>query len=49
MLYEQAPAAYLFDPDLVFGLNPSLKLQPDGAERQLHRGGLLVPRLAVRQ
>ena len=28
MLYQQAPAAYLFDPDRVFGLNPSLKLQP---------------------
>ena len=27
-LYQQAPAAYLFDPDRVFGLNPSLKLQP---------------------
>jgi peptide/nickel transport system substrate-binding protein len=26
-LYEQAPAAFLFDPDRVFGLNPSLKLQ----------------------
>jgi peptide/nickel transport system substrate-binding protein len=30
-LYEQAPAAYLFDPDRVFGLNPSLKLQPTTA------------------
>ena len=47
MLYQQAPAAYLFDPDRVFGLNPSLKLQPDRAERQLHRGRLLVPCLAV--
>ena len=28
MLYQQAPAAYLFDPDRVYGLNPSLKLQP---------------------
>jgi peptide/nickel transport system substrate-binding protein len=28
MLYEQAPAAYLFDPDKVYGLSPSLKLQP---------------------
>jgi peptide/nickel transport system substrate-binding protein len=27
MLYEQAPAAYLFDPDMVYGLNPSLTLQ----------------------
>jgi peptide/nickel transport system substrate-binding protein len=27
MLFQQAPAAYLFDPDRVFGLNPKLKLQ----------------------
>jgi ABC-type transport system substrate-binding protein len=27
-LYEQALAGYLFDPDMVYGLNPSLKLQP---------------------
>lgn len=26
MLYEQAPSLYLFDPDLLYGLNPSLKL-----------------------
>lgn len=28
MLYEQAPAGYLFDPDRIYGLNPNLKLQP---------------------
>ena len=27
-LYEEAPAGYLFDPDMVYGLNPNLKLQP---------------------
>jgi peptide/nickel transport system substrate-binding protein len=28
MLYEQAPSAYLFDQDMVYGVNPSLKLGP---------------------
>ena len=28
MLFEQAVAGYLFDPDRAFGLNPSLKLEP---------------------
>jgi len=26
MLVDEAPAAFLFDPELVFGLNPGLKL-----------------------
>jgi peptide/nickel transport system substrate-binding protein len=28
MLYEQAPAGYLFDPDMVYGMNPSLNFEP---------------------
>ena len=28
MLYEQALAGYLFDADMVYGLNPALKLEP---------------------
>ena len=28
ILFQQAPAAYLFDADRVFGLQPALKLQP---------------------